>query len=101
MPPFVNCRVEFIPCLAPYLPTPLQATLKEFLEAEGIVLSDNTKDDPPLAKFEEQIAKYKQIATQIQALPSLQSMGWVKVNAKPLRCDLDQDKPSQGKCPPV
>jgi hypothetical protein len=30
-----------------------------FLEAEGTKNADGTRDDPPLAKFEEQIQKYK------------------------------------------
>lgn len=66
----------------------MQSTLSEFLEAEGKVLSDGSKDDPELAKFELQIAKYKSLASEIQGLPSLQTMGWVKVNAKPLRTAL-------------
>ena len=66
----------------------LQATLTEFLETEGKVMSDGSKDDPELPKFEQQIAKYKGIATEIQALPSQQTMGWVKINAKPLRTAL-------------
>lgn len=66
----------------------LQATLKEFLEAEGKILEDKTRDDPPLAKFEEQIQKYKAMATEIQNLPSICTVGWVKVNAKPLRTAL-------------
>jgi dynein heavy chain len=37
----------------------LNGALQEFLEAEGVKLSDGSRDDPPLAKFEEQIQKYK------------------------------------------
>jgi dynein heavy chain len=39
--------------------TDLNANLKAFLEAEGRPLPDGGRDDPPLAKFEEQIQKYK------------------------------------------
>ena len=74
--------------LPPFPPPSPQATLREFLDAEGKALSDSTKDDPPLSKFEEQIAKYKALSGEISALPSLQTMGWVKVNAKPLRTAL-------------
>ena len=74
--------------LPPFPPPSPQATLREFLDAEGKALSDSTKDDPPLSKVEEQIAKYKALSGEISALPSLQTMGWVKVNAKPLRTAL-------------
>ena len=72
----------------PHRPPTRQASLNEFLESEGKVLSDGSRDDPDLAKFELQIAKYKAIATEIQGLPGLQTMGWVKINAKPLRTAL-------------
>lgn len=32
---------------------------QDFLEAEGVRLPDGSRDDPPLAKFEEQITKYQ------------------------------------------
>ena len=85
IPPLVTFPAY--PFLCPLYP-PSQATLREFLDAEGKALSDSTKDDPPLSKFEEQIAKYKALSGEISALPSLQTMGWVKVNAKPLRTAL-------------
>ena len=66
----------------------LQSSLNEFKAAEGRTLEDGTKDDPPLAKFEEQIAKYKALSTEISALPSLETRGWAKINAKPLRTAL-------------
>ncbi len=39
--------------------TDLSASLASFLQDEGAVLPGGGKDDPPLAKFEERIAKYK------------------------------------------
>eukprot|EP00955_Chlamydomonas_euryale_P098700 365162-Chlamydomonas_euryale.AAC.24 len=66
----------------------LPATLRQFLDAEGQTLPSGGRDDPPLSKFEEQIAKYKALATDVQSLPSVASVGWVKVNAKPLRTAL-------------
>ncbi len=33
----------------------LQATLKQFIADNGATLPDGTKDDPPLARFEEQV----------------------------------------------
>lgn len=32
---------------------------QEFLEANGPLLPDGRRDDPPLAKFDQQIQKYK------------------------------------------
>jgi hypothetical protein len=37
------------------------ATLQAFLASEGSQAADGTRDDPPLAKFEAQITKYKQV----------------------------------------
>lgn len=36
-----------------------QAALQSFLEGEGPKLTDGSRDEPPLAKFEEQINRYK------------------------------------------
>ena len=66
----------------------LNTSLKEFLEAEATTLSDGTKDDPVLAKFEEQITRYKNVGTEINTLPATQTLGYIKVNAKPLRTAL-------------
>eukprot|EP00798_Chlamydomonas_sp_ICE-L_P004667 gene4667-14864_t len=67
----------------------LNATLQEFLKAEGTQIEgEDTYDDPPLAKFEAQIAKYKQVSAEIANLPGNQTIGWVKINAKPLRTAL-------------
>jgi hypothetical protein len=48
-------------------------------------LPDGTKDDPVLAKFETEITKYKAVAQEIQQLPSTANIGWMKINAKPLK----------------
>lgn len=66
----------------------LSTSLKEFLAENGTTLADGTKDDPGLPKFEEQIAKYKSVAAEVNSLPSQITMGWVKINAKPLRTAL-------------
>ncbi|KAL6747291.1 flagellar outer dynein arm heavy chain beta [Haematococcus lacustris] len=66
----------------------LHAALQEFLEEQGTVLADGSRDDPVLAKFEDQIAKYRAVSTEIANLPSTQTVGWVKINAKPLRTAL-------------
>lgn len=38
---------------------PLLTHAQSFLDANGAQLADGGKDDPPLARFEEQIQKYK------------------------------------------
>ncbi|PNW78281.1 hypothetical protein CHLRE_09g403800v5 [Chlamydomonas reinhardtii] len=63
----------------------LQATLQQFITDNGVTLPDGTRDDPPLAKFEEQIVKYKNVASEIASFKDTMTMGYVKVNAKPLR----------------
>jgi dynein heavy chain len=55
---------------------------------QGTTLTDGTKDDPVLAKFEEQITRFKAVSNEIGSLPSTQTVGWVKINAKPLRTAL-------------
>ncbi len=66
----------------------LNTALHEFLNEQGSTLSDGSKDDPALAKFEEQITKYKAVASEIANLPATQTIVWVKINAKPLRTAL-------------
>lgn len=56
-----------------------ESAIQEFLDANGVELEDGTKDDPPLAKFEVEIGKYKEIQSKIQALPTSANIGWIKV----------------------
>jgi dynein heavy chain len=65
-----------------------QQTSTIYAHTQGQVLSDGTRDDPVLARFEEAIARYKGVAAEIAALPATQTLGWVKINAKPLRTAL-------------
>ncbi len=66
----------------------LHTALNEFLTEQGTTLADGTRDDPPLASFEEQITKYKSVASEVSNLPATMTIGWVKINAKPLRTAL-------------
>lgn len=63
----------------------LQTTLHEFLEKNAVVMEDGSKDDPELAKFDAEIARYKKIQEEIQALPVSATIGWLKVDAKPIK----------------
>lgn len=68
--------------------TAIAAQSKGFLEAEGIKAQDGTRADPPLAKFEEQIHRYRSIAQEVAALPSTMVVGFLRVSAKPLKASL-------------
>ena len=57
----------------------LQATLAEFLGAGG------AEAEPPLEKFEAEIARYKALQEEIQALPAGMTIGWIRINAQPIR----------------
>ena len=46
------------------------------------------KFEPPLAAFDETIARYVKSATQIQAIPSSASRGWLKIDARPIKTAL-------------
>eukprot|EP00983_Pelagomonas_calceolata_P123834 1161047-Pelagomonas_calceolata.AAC.19 len=50
--------------------------------------ADGTKEDPVLAKFEEEISVYKSVSAEVSALPSSITINFVKINAKPLRTAL-------------
>ncbi len=56
---------------------------QEFLEAESPVRADGTKDAPSLAKFEVQIARYKGLQEEVQGLPSLVVLGYMRADARP------------------
>ena len=58
----------------------LAETLQEFLAAN---LSGD--GDVPQEKFDVQISKYKALQEEIQAMPSGLSIGWIKINAQPLK----------------
>jgi dynein heavy chain len=58
---------------------------QEFLDAEGGVREDGTKDAPNLASFEAQIARYRGLQEEVQALPSQVSLGFMRADARPLR----------------
>ncbi|KAA6419077.1 MAG: flagellar outer dynein arm heavy chain beta [Trebouxia sp. A1-2] len=63
----------------------LNETLKEFLVAEGKQLEDGTRDDPTLDRFEAEIAKYRAVQEEIQALPTSATIGYIKIDAKPIK----------------
>ena len=63
----------------------LNQTLREFLEANAMELEDGTKDDPSLERFDEEINKYKEVQDEIQALTTSKNIGWIRVDAKPIK----------------
>ena len=58
----------------------LQATLSDFIDQNG-----NDGEDPPLELFDHEIAKYKKIQEQIQTLQATCVIGWLKIDAKPIK----------------
>lgn len=63
----------------------LNATLAEFLEEHGTVDENGIKDEPSLEKFDEEVARYKAVQAEIKELPASKVIGWLKIDAKPLK----------------
>jgi dynein heavy chain len=63
----------------------LNEALQEFLEAEGVVGEDGSKDAPPLEAFEAQVQKYRGVQAEINSMKTSASFGWIKVDAKPIK----------------
>lgn len=63
----------------------LNATLAEFLEEHGTVDENGHKDEPSLEKFDEEVARYKAVQAEIKELPASKVIGWLKIDAKPLK----------------
>eukprot|EP00736_Rhodelphis_marinus_P010572 Rmarinus@m.9666 len=64
----------------------LQASFTEFLE--GHIDSDGKPRKPTLAEFDEQIQKYKSLHEKIQHLPTTHTIGWLKIDCKPIKQSL-------------
>eukprot|EP00227_Mantoniella_beaufortii_P011774 CAMPEP_0197579874 /NCGR_PEP_ID=MMETSP1326-20131121/3768_1 /TAXON_ID=1155430 /ORGANISM="Genus nov. species nov., Strain RCC2288" /LENGTH=4505 /DNA_ID=CAMNT_0043143449 /DNA_START=243 /DNA_END=13760 /DNA_ORIENTATION=+ len=58
----------------------LQTALLEFVEANG-----KDGDEPELALFDKEIARYKAVQEEIQALSTTSVIGWIKIDAKPIK----------------
>ena len=41
--------------------------------------------DPPLAAFDAQILKYKALEEEVRELPTTKTIGWIKIDAKPIK----------------
>lgn len=60
----------------------MQQALRGFLTGNG---TNGQHGGPNLEAFAAEIAKYKAIQDELQALPSSAAIGWIKVDAKPLK----------------
>ena len=60
--------------------TDMQQALGNFLTLQG-----RQQEGPSLASFAAEIATYKAIQEEVQALPSGAAFGWIKVDARPLK----------------
>ena len=58
----------------------LQQSLHDFIEEHG-----TDGEDPPLDLFDAEIAKYKGVQEEIQSLPTTHVVGWIKIDAKPIK----------------
>ena len=59
--------------------------LQKFMEREGVLNEDGTRDVPTLEKFEAQIAEVHGVETSIQAMPSVVMQGLLRINTQPLK----------------
>lgn len=68
-----------------------QAELMAFLEREAVYDPETKErlDDPPLEKFEEQIAKYKAIQEELSSLSTTVDIGWLRVSCKTIKSQLN------------
>ena len=58
----------------------LQQTLADFIERNG-----EDGEDPPLELFDAEIAKYKKVQEEIAQLQATCVVGWIKIDAKPIK----------------
>mmetsp|Transcript_13737 Transcript_13737/g.31794 ORF Transcript_13737/g.31794 Transcript_13737/m.31794 type:complete len:4493 (-) Transcript_13737:49-13527(-) len=59
----------------------MQVKFKEFLTSD---LEDG-KTEPPLSRFDAEIARFKALEEKIKELPASKIIGWLKVDAKPIK----------------
>ncbi|CAG9462750.1 unnamed protein product [Pedinophyceae sp. YPF-701] len=65
----------------------LQETLQEFLR-ENATRDEETGEvvgDPPLAKFDEEITRYKMVQDEIAALPTTVDIGMLRIDCRPIK----------------
>eukprot|EP00002_Diphylleia_rotans_P013390 TRINITY_DN2619_c0_g1_i7.p1 TRINITY_DN2619_c0_g1~~TRINITY_DN2619_c0_g1_i7.p1 ORF type:complete len:4501 (-),score=1146.89 TRINITY_DN2619_c0_g1_i7:169-13671(-) len=65
----------------PYYEDPFEREIVQMLHAKSI----RVRREPPLAKFDEWIGKYKSIQDSISQLPNATSVGWLRIDARPLK----------------
>ena len=58
----------------------LTQTLADFIEEHG-----EEGEDPPLELFDQEISKYKNVQEEIQTLQATCVIGWIKIDAKPIK----------------
>lgn len=55
------------------------------MEHKATIAEDGSRDIPPLAAFEVEIAKVHAVETEIQHMPSLTAEGLLHINTQPLK----------------
>ena len=66
----------------------IQQKFASWKEANSIKDPDALDKDPPLSLFDAQIVKYKALEVEIRDLPQIKVIGWVKIDAKPIKSAL-------------
>jgi len=61
----------------------MQQALRSFLASD--TAGADGKQGPPLEAFAAELARYKAFQEEVQALPSTVAVGWVKVDARPIK----------------
>jgi len=64
----------------------LKEYLHQFLDEKGAENpGGGPKDEPLLELFEQEVSQFKQVQQEISELPSMTVIGWLKIDAKPLK----------------
>jgi dynein heavy chain len=69
----------------------LSVSLKAFLAEKGVEVAGtktNEREEPELALFDKEIQRYKNVQQEISDLPASTIIGWLKIDAKPIKQSL-------------
>ena len=66
----------------------IQQKFASWKEANSNKDPDAIDKDPPLSAFDNQIIRYKALEEEIRDLPQIKIIGWVKIDAKPIKSAL-------------
>ncbi len=61
------------------------SSAQDFVEREGTLRPDGSRDTPALQKFEVQISKYRAIEEEVQMQPSSVAVKYLRMDTRPLK----------------